>query len=448
METLIELKQKRASAIEAQGKIITTAKSAEDGMTEEEVRNFDALDQQIADLDAKIERAEKVEAAEKRNAELQRKKNPSLGAIGKQKEQENMRSYSLLEVMKVETSKNRSLEGFQLEMHQEAEKEARDAGQTINGVGIPNAVAVAMLHGEKRDMTAGTNADGGFFVPDEVSTSIITALRPRLVTAAAGARTLGNLTGDFSIPKNGGVSVGWASETGAATESTPTIGQVALSPKRITATTDVSRQLIKQSSADVEMMLRDDFFGAVAAGIDAAALYGGGTNEPTGVLATSGIGAAYAGGATTSGANPNGAALVYKDFTHLEAAVGNANGDGAEMSFIMNPTVRGAARGTETSSGSGRFIMEGPNDVAGYRAFTTTNIPNNLSKGSSSEILSALLFGDFRQLMIAQWGGLDLIVNPYSKDTQGLVGMTVHQFVDVGVRRAEAFAAILDILNS
>lgn len=446
MKKLVELKQKRASAITAQKNLID---AAGDNMTDEQFEQFRNFNEEIEGLDGEIQRAEEVEAAQKRAAQL---KIDQANARGNgefsKKEERELSSYSLLKAVRAKSAE-RQLSGFEAEMDQEARHEANQIGTEIDGFGIPRKVAVRMIAGspEQRDMNAGTGADGGFFVPTDVDSSIITALRPKLVTAQAGARTLGNLTGNFDIPRNGGVSVAWEAENGDADETTPTISRVQLTPKRISAFTDVSKQLIRQSSPDVEALMRDDFFGAVASAIDAVAIEGGGSNEPTGILATSGIGAAYAGNAANNGVNADGAAPVYADLINLEKAVAAANGDISTLSYLLNPKVRGAFRKTEISNGSGRFAMEDNNMAAGYRAFTTTNVPSDLTKGSGTG-LSAILFGDFSQLILAQWGGLDLIVNPYTRAKAGLVEMIVNQYVDVGVRHAESFAAIKDAVAS
>ena len=447
METLIDLKQKRASAIEAQGKMISETRTAGVDFTDAQETEFNRLDTEIRGLDSKIEKLEKVEAAEKRAAELNLARDRSHargdGEFSK-KEEKEFRNYSLKDAINLQLSKA-PLSGFVAEMHEEARNEARSHGKSVDGLGIPTSLAVRMISGEKRAMNATTGADGGFLVQTDVDSSIIEALRPKLVLAQAGAITLGNLEGNLDIPKNGGVSVSWKTENGAANGSTPVVGRLNLTPKRVTAFTDVSRQLLAQSSVGVERMLRDDFFNAIASAIDKVGILGGGTNEPTGILATAGIGAAYAGGAANNSVNANGIAPIYKDLINLEKAVAVANGDVNQMAFLMNPQVRGVFRGTEISSGSGRFGMETNDMAAGYRAFTTTNVPNDLTKGTSDN-LSAIIFGDFTQMILAQWGGLDLLVNPYTKGKEGLVEMIVHQYVDTGLRHDESFAAIKDAL--
>mgnify|MGYP006288036391 FL=1 len=331
-------------------------------------------------------------------------------------------------------------------MHQEAVKESRAAGGQVEGIGVPSKLAVRMIkgqQGEKRDMVAGTPANGGYFVPTEVEETVIGALRPRLVLAQAGAVTMGNLEGDIDMPRSSGTTVSWKAETGDADDGEPTIDRVQLSPKRVTAFTDVSRQLIRQSSPDVEAFLREDFFGAVAASIDGVGIGGGGANEPDGVLSTAGVGAVYAGGAANDGVNADGAALIRQDLLNLEKEVAIDNADMGSLAYLQNPKTRAALKALETSTGSGRFVQEVNDELNGYRNLTTTNVPSNLSKGNGSD-LSAVIFGNFRDLIIGQWGGLDLIVNPYTKAKKGTIEMIVHQYLDIALRHPESFAAVKD----
>ncbi len=446
MKNLAELKQERASKVDAQGALIDKRKNENRAFSDEEKTNFNNLDEEIRSLDSQIEEAEKVEAAEQRAAaqkEAQRKGDRAKAQ--KDKEERELKSYSLHKAVKAQLE-GRNQDGLEAELHQEAEKEAREVGQSIEGVGIPRSAAVRMISGktEKRDMTAGTPADGGLMVPTEVEDTVIGALRPRLVTAQMGARTLGNLEGDVSMPRSSGVTVSWKGETGDAADGQPTIDEVTLSPKRVTAFTDLSRQLVRQSSPDVEAMIREDFFSAIANAIDKVALVGGGSNEPVGILSDSDISIVYAGGATASGTNANGAAPKRADLVNLEKAVALENADLGSLGYVTNAKVRAFLKNLEVSSGSGRFAWDGMNnEVMGYPAMTTSNVPSNLSKGSAND-LSAIIFGNFQDLMIGQWGGLDLIVNPYTKAKKGTIEMVVHQYLDVALRHSKSFAAVKD----
>jgi len=444
---LAELKQERASKVDAQKKLLDARSAESRSFTEAETKQFNDLDEEIRNLDGRIEQAEREEQAAQRAAQQQRAQQQQDRTHAKQqKEQRELNSYSLHKAVNAQLE-GRNQDGLEAELHQEAQKEARENGQSIEGVGIPRAMAVRMIKGpqaEKRDMTAGTDADGGFMVPTEVEETVIQALRPRLVTAQMGAETMGNLEGDISMPRTSGVTVGWKAETGDAADGQPTIDEVTLSPKRVTAFTDLSRQLVRQSSPDVEALIRNDFFSAVANAIDKAALVGGGSNEPVGILSDSNINIVYAGGATSAGANANGAAPKRADLVNLEKAVALENADLGRLGYVTNAKVRAFLKNLEVSSGSGRFAWDGANsEVMGYPAMTTSNVPSNLSKGTSND-LSAIIFGNFRDLLIGQWGGLDLIVNPYTKAKKGTIEMIVHQYVDVALRHSKSFAAVKD----
>lgn len=428
MKKSIELKSDRA-AVQAQAtQLVELAENEGREFTEAEQTTFDGYSAEISRLNGAIENAEK---REKLLVDAARSAGVSANAISKN-DQRDVSKYSFVKVSR-SLMAGGSLDGLEREMNEEAQIEARANGFSIEGVGVPSVV----FQGEKRDMTAGTGSQGGFMVQTDVSTSLIEALYPKMVLQQAGAQVLGNLTGNLDIPSTGGVTVGAKAETGTADETTPTIGRVQLTPKRITAFTDVSKQLLNQSSISVENMLRNDFMSALASQLENYAIEGGGSNEPTGILATAGIGD-VAGGT-------NGLAATYANILALEKEVAIDNADIGSLHYITNPKVRAALKNLFIDSGSGRQVWDRDNTVNGYSAMATTNVPSDLTKGSGTD-LSAIIFGNFNDLILANWGGLDVMVNPYTKSKDGIVEIVVNMFADAAVRRAQSFAAMKDAI--
>ncbi len=96
----------------------------------------------------------------------------------------------------------------------------------------------------------------------------------------------------------------------------------------------------------------------------------------------------------------------------------------------------------------GNFILNDTNNVLGYNVVSTTTVPSDLTKGTSSGVCSAVIFGNFNELMIAMWGGLDILVDPYTGSSTGATRIAMFQDIDVKLRHAESFAAIKDVTTA
>lgn len=296
-----------------------------------------------------------------------------------------------------------------------------------------------------RDLVVGTPTAGGNLVATQLlGSSFIELLRNALVLDRMGITTLSDLNGNIVIPgQTGAATTYWVAEGNAPTESQQTIGQVAFSPKTIGAFTDYSRKLLLQSSIAVEAFVRADLAAQIAQGILAAAINGSGSGaEPTGILNTSGIGA-VAGGT-------NGAAPTYDHLVDLETAVAVANADVGSLAYLTNTKVRGKLRKTQVFSGTngspvwGKGRETGLGDVLGYDAYVTNAVPSNLTKGTSTGVCSAGIFGNWADYILALWGGLDLVLDPYALATSGGKRVVALQDCDMGARRTASFAACKD----
>lgn len=356
-------------------------------------------------------------------------------------EQRDLGQFSLVRGLR-SLMEGRGLSGIELEMHQEAQREGQQAGIALRGqLSLPT---VLLNHG-RRDMTAtgGSNGDqGGTTVATNLG-SFIELLYAKMVIRGLGAQFLTGLVGNIDLPKllTGSVPVK-KDENTALAESSPTTGKVSLSPKRNGTYIEVSKQLLMQSSVGIEGVLRNDLATALALAMELGAINGGGSDEPTGILNTGSIGS-VAGG--TDGAAPTWAHIVA-----LETAVAVANADMGSLGYLTNPKVRGKLLTTPkvASTDSNMVWSDGPTPLRGYRAEVTTQVPSTLTKGSSGAVCSAIIFGNFADLVIAQWGGIDISVNPYIKDIEGLVRITADTYYDAAVRRAGSFAAMKDALTA
>lgn len=300
----------------------------------------------------------------------------------------------------------------------------------------------------QRDMTVGTDAAGGYLVgTDHLAANFIEMLRNRMMTRNLGALVLSGLVGDVAIPKQtGGATAYWVAEGGDVTESTPATGQLALAPKTCGALSDISRKLLIQSSPDAEMLVRNDLSATLALALDAAGIAGtGASNQPTGILYTTGIG--------DVAGDTNGAAPDWADIVGLETEVSIDNADVGALAYLTNAKVRGKLKQTEKAANTAQFIWEnglepGFGMLNGYRAAASNQVPSNLDKGTSTGVCSAIIFGNWGDLVYGLWGTVDITVDPYTQAPSGTVRVVALQDADVGVRHAESFSAMQDALTT
>ena len=249
----------------------------------------------------------------------------------------------------------------------------------------------------------------------------------------------------MSIPKRTGSATAYwfgADNSDSVTESTGTIGTVTMSPKTVGALIKFSHLMSLQSTPDIEQLIRSDFVALIADAIDTAAINGSGSsNQPLGILNTSGIGS-VAGGT-------NGAAPTLDNLLDLKQEVAVDNADVASCGFLTNTKVESVLGKLKDSQG--QYLLSpygaelGHSQIAGRRFEVSNNVPSNLTKGSGAD-LSAFIYGNFSDLLIGLFGTLEILVDPYTDFAKGTTGVRVLQSIDIAVRHAESFAAIQDAI--
>ena len=328
--------------------------------------------------------------------------------------------------------------GFELEVSRAM---AQKNGKKAQGLWVPQEVL-------KRDLNIGTATAGGNMKgTDHMGGNFIDMLRNRTLIKALGAQVLSGLQQDVQIPKQTGAgSAYWVAEGVDLTESQQTLGQVTLSPNTMGAFTDFTRKLMIQASPDIEHMVRSDLATVLAQELDRVAINGSGTgSEPLGILNTTGIGLVELGA--------NGLAPTWGSIVDLEGAVAVDNADIGALGYLTNSSVRKKLKQTTKVSGdAGAGFIWGDGNEPGfgslnsYRAGVSNNVPSNLTKGSGTD-LSSIIYGNFNDLLIGEWSGIDLMVDPYTLGTSGGIRVTVFQDVDIAVRHAQSFAAIVDAIT-
>jgi HK97 family phage major capsid protein len=437
MTTIRDLKSQREGFKVEARTLLDKADSEKRSLTDDEKTKFDELTVKVDALHEDILRREKLGGYEE-GPKAGGKESPSDPDIGMSAK--DVKKYSFLRAINAAATGDWHNAGLEREASDEV---AKKVGREPRSFFVPFDVINPR---ERRDMTVGTPTAGGYLVATQQPATIIELLSNRLILARAGASMLTGLVGDMAIPKQTGGATGyWLAESGAPTEGAQTLGQVALTPHTFGAYVDISRKLLKQASIAVENFVRMDIARTIALGIDYAGLHGNhgsDANQPDGVAVTSGIGSVVGG--------TNGAAPDWADIVNLETEVGQDNADIGALAYITNAKVRGKLKQTYRVATYGEIPVwdngpEGP--LNGYPAYVTNQVSSTLTKGSSN-VASAIFYGNWNDLVIGMWGELDMLVDPYSLSTSGAVRTVAFQDVDFGVRHAQSFAAMLDALTA
>lgn len=357
------------------------------------------------------------------------------------------RNYRLIKAIQAVIA-HRAPDGLEGEMQQEAANEARNSGGDISLTGnlhIPSIIMSPAQNdwdgAERRDITANTSATGGYTIQTNLG-KLIEFLYPRLAVLDMGATYFGNQQGHLSFPRNSGAAAAsWAStENATGSETTPAFELLALTPKRLTAYTDISKQNIIQSNLPMENWVRKQLNMAVMQALDIAGINGAGSSGvPLGIMNTSGINDIDLG--------TDGGLLDWARIVEFETKCALENADMGALGYLTTPGVAGYLKGEKRDVAGNGFIWDGPNTnavVNGYRAKVSNNVPKNLSKGAGTN-LNAMIFGNWADLIIAQWGGVDLMVNPYTKGKDALIEMIIHSWYDLGVAHNKSFTVCNEI---
>lgn len=357
-------------------------------------------------------------------------------------EKKDVENYSLVRAARAAAEKDWSKAPLEREAsHAVAEK----LGKAPRGFFMPHDVFGKGFLAPNADVVravASGGTGGNLIATDYLEASFIELLRNKMKTAQLGVRVLDGLVGDVDIPKQtGGASTYWIdNETETVTASDPTFGIVSLTPKTIASKTVMTRKMLLQSAPSIEMLVRLDLLNSMALGMDLASLYGTGiNNQPTGMFNTTGIGLVEGG--------TDGAAMDWADVVGLETLVADANADGDTMAYLTNARVRGALKTTEKAGGTnGQFIWSEGGELNGYRAEVSNQIAKDGAKGTGTD-LSAMAFGNWSDILVGQWGVLDLKADDITNADSGGLILRAFQDSDVAVRYPQSFAVMTDIIT-
>lgn len=407
-------------------------------LSADEQRRIDELEAEISRLQSAIERSVRLEA--RRPDGAQQVDAPAIGMA-----EQDLRQYSVLRALRASALRRPELAPLEMEASRAV---AKKIGREPQGFFLPYDYLRSEHSAGQMEQRAITTATAASLIPTS-KLGFIDLLRNSMMTRAAGALVLDGLIGNVDLPRRTvGAALSWVAAGTPPSESSNTFDHVQLRAKTGSAWLDIRRNVFNQTSLDMEALVLSDLASAVQLGIDYAALHADGTsNAPTGLASTSGIGLVYAGNAASNSTNANGAALTWSDIVKLETEVAIDNADIGRLAYMTNAKVRGAMKSTpKIASTDSRMLWDMDNMVNGYVPLVTNQVRGNITKGASTD-LSALFFGNWADLVIAFWGVIDITTDIPDNRT-GDVRVAAIVETDIGVRRAQSFAACLDIDTS
>ena len=338
---------------------------------------------------------------------------------------------------------------------------AREISQEVERTGVKRTsersflVPYTEIFKTRASYNTGSAGTGGNLVAtDLLQDEFVYAFDNAVKAVGMGVQVLPGLVGDVAIPRQSSKStVYWlANETTAITQSESQFDQLTLQPKNAAVLSKYTRQTLLQATPGIDEFIRKDLSDRIAVGVDAGIISGSGSSgQMTGVLNQSGIGNVAMG--------TNGAALTLEALIDLEKEVLIDNAAGDRMGYLVNAKTLAdlkSLRAGGSASGDGAFLWNvdpsgigrggTPGVINGYPIEVTNNVPSNLTKGSSSGVCSAVVFGNWESGLLGVWGtGLEIEMGLESDDfAKALQSVRAITTVDFGLRSASAFSAILD----
>ena len=360
-----------------------------------------------------------------------------------------LRNYSLFRALRAITLPDiKAKREAGLEMEISAALAARLPGEA-KGFCVPPEIinALAPRRSQRTPVYAGTT--GSSLVENELLAAAYIEpqyIQPRVI--AAGATVLSGLVGNVLVPKmSASDTVSWLAAEGAAYSNTePTFAQVQLNPTDVACYVDLTRRLLQQATPAAEQVIRDDLAKIISVAIDGAAISGSGTSgTPLGILGQSGIGLVAAG--------TNGGSVTYPIIGSLVGTLASQNALYGQLAWLTTGGLAAHMMSVAKFAYGSATLWEPPlrkepqpgeGSVMYMPSFISNNCPSNGTKGTGTN-LQTLLLGNWQDLLIGQWGVMQILADPYSQSNTGTVRLTAIQTVAVAVRHPQSFAVCTDL---
>lgn len=438
MDSLKAKKEERVSKEDAFLALTNKAKSTT--LSLDEVSQMDTLEAEIAAIDKAIDT---LERAEKKAAEIV-KRQSAQSAVGapqdnqsETKELTGIANTFLVSKAISNVIEQKQHDGVEKEVYAIAKEEAKEAGVELSGRGIAIPGKFIQI-GKRKALTVGTESADVVFT--EYGGRLIPYLNPVPVADSLGVTFLQGLRGNVQFPRvSGDVAFSWETETSNVDETTPTFDNVGLAPKRVGGYVDVTLQMLKQGVFAVEPYLRNALNNRYALTIDHTVFNGTGSgNQPTGIFYYSGVNTLSLG---SSGGDMTYAALISMI---RDAKAGNAR-MGREA-FITNSYGSHALSITskQASGVEGNFIYSGSGPLVGVPLTVSNTIPSNFSEGSMSDGCGIIYSTNWGGALFGAWGGLELVVDPYTQALAGTVRFVCNAFMDFDIEQPVEFSICKD----
>jgi HK97 family phage major capsid protein len=354
------------------------------------------------------------------------------------------------------------LTGLEAEVDQELRKRWSNPNRSPRGILVPNSLPVDAYAAQRFKQAAGMKygAESYAYTPTDLATTVastiteagatptrlgglIEILRNKTVLGQMGVTMMDNMQGLFALPRQATTTTAyWVNEGQDVTQSAPTTDQVLFTPHTVGVRTPYTRRFLEQTSLDAESFIRNDQDAVKAREIERAALNGTGTSgQPLGLGQNPLV--------PLIAANTNGGVPTWANLVALETQLATSNADAGSLGYIIDTAVRGLLKTTpKIGTTFPTYLWDGgATPLNEYKVGVTNLLPSNLTHGSGTG-LHAIFFGNWSDMIIASWGGSDVIVNPYSADASGSVIITTLQDVDVEIRHPESFVKMMDIALS
>lgn len=404
-KTVLELQDLRALAIEKMTVLNEAAKTEKRKLSTEEDVEFRALKTEIDTL------ANEIVLTEARASQILKTE-----VLIPKPEIRKMKKFSLLKA--IESRVNGTvMDAEQMSVLAAGREEMRKSGCAASGdIQIP------------LEYRAGIIATGapttGIEVVAEEKMQILAPLRDSLVAVQAGATFLTGLIGDVNIPAYGGTSAAWKGEVAAATDGAGAFSEIDLKPKRLTTFIDVSKQFLLQDSVGAEAMLMADIVKAISIKLEQT-IFGkeaGSATQPEGLF----LGVPAIAGAAD-----------WDNIVAMETAVDTANALCGNCKYITSPGAKGVLKTTlkAAAAGSG-YLLGDNNEMNGYPVLVSNVVAKNLQIGADE---FGIIFGNWSDLLIAQWGAIDLTIDTVTQAINANVRIVINAFFDAKIRRTESF---------
>lgn len=453
MKKSIELKEKRG-LLDTELTSLNAKVEAREVLTPAEELRFSEVIAEIETLNSEITTAEKRELAIEDAAKRSKPGVATYLPNGKTDNEDQVRENFSMRKMIVDIMDKKAPQGLEAEIVQQGQKEAREIGVSPKGFMLPAFIQ------EKRaavntTSTGDTPKTGYYIQTDVLVDQRVDVLRNAGVLINAGAKYMNGLVGNVSMPKKTTASTAaWLTETGAITPNNSVNAAITMSPKRVGAAIPYTKTFLRQTTLNVNQWLLDDMYKTQAIAVETAALIGGGSNEPIGVSAAL---------TTTAGSNliamgTNGLAPTWASIVELQKQVDNANAAVGKLAYIFNSKTRGKMKTVVRDAGSGLFLWgDGTmvdalgnivQTVNGERAFVSNMVRSTLTKGSSSGVCSEAFYGNWEDLVIGSWGGLDIMIDESTLSLSNQIQIVVNGYWDVAILHEESFATIKDYLTT